>query len=96
MPQIAPRLGALEDNLARHHALLADARTAGADLVVFPELGLTGYQLQDLAAEVAMRVDDPRLTALAAATEGCSAVVSFVEDRPTTACSSPPRCSRMA
>lgn len=80
LAQIAPRLGALEDNLARHHALLADARTAGADLVVFPELGLTGYQLQDLAAEVAMRVDDPRLTALAAATEGCSAVVSFVEE----------------
>lgn len=80
LAQIAPRLGALEDNLARHHALLADARTAGADLVVFPELGLTGYQLQDLAAEVAMRVDDPRLTALAAATGGCSAVVSFVEE----------------
>ena len=35
------------------------ARLAG--LVVFPELGLTGYLLQDLAAEVAMRLDDPRL-----------------------------------
>ena len=54
--------------------------TAGADLVVFPELGLTGYQLQDLAAEVAMRLDDPRLAELAAATEDLSAVVSFVEE----------------
>ncbi len=53
---------------------------AGADLVVFPELGLTGYQLQDLASEVAMRLDDPRLTALAAETRGLSAVVSFVEE----------------
>jgi predicted amidohydrolase len=48
--------------------------------VVFPELGLTGYLLQDLAAEVAMRLDDPRLAALAAVTDGCSAVVSFVEE----------------
>ncbi|HYO44334.1 MAG TPA: nitrilase-related carbon-nitrogen hydrolase, partial [Candidatus Limnocylindrales bacterium] len=36
--------------------------------------------LQDLAAEVAMRLDDPRLTSLAAATRGLSAVVSFVEE----------------
>ncbi len=77
---MAPRLGALEDNLARHYAILAEARSGGAGLVVFPELGLTGYQLQDLAAELAMRVDDPRLLALAAETTGMSAVVSFVEE----------------
>jgi predicted amidohydrolase len=80
LAQVAPRLGALDDNLARHHELLAGAREAGADLVVFPELGLTGYQLQDLAAEVAMRLDDPRLARLAGATRGLSAVVSFVEE----------------
>ncbi len=80
LAQIAPRLGALEANLARHHELLDAARTAGADLVVFPELGLTGYQLQDLASEVAMRLDDPRLADLAAATTDMSAVVSFVEE----------------
>ena len=80
LAQIAPRLGALETNLATHHSLLDEARAGGADLVVFPELGLTGYQLQDLAAEVAMRLDDPRLAALAAATRGLSAIVSFVEE----------------
>jgi predicted amidohydrolase len=80
LAQIAPRLGALDDNLARHRELIDEARAGGADLVVFPELGLTGYQLQDLAAEVAMRLDDPRLTSLAAATGGLSAVVSFVEE----------------
>ncbi len=80
LAQIAPGLGALERNLATHHALLAQARTEGADLVVFPELGLTGYLLQDLAAEVAMRLDDRRLAELAAATHGLSAVVSFVEE----------------
>lgn len=80
LAQIAPALGQLDRNLARHHELLEQARGEGADLVVFPELGLTGYLLQDLAAEVAMRLDDPRLANLAAATEGLSAVVSFVEE----------------
>ncbi len=80
LAQIAPRLGLLDANLQRHVILLEEARTGGADLVVFPELGLTGYQLQDLAGEVAMRLDDPRLASLAAATPGMSAVVSFVEE----------------
>jgi predicted amidohydrolase len=80
LAQVAPRLGDLEANLARHHELLDEARAAGAGLVVFPELGLTGYLLQDLAAEVAMRLDDPRLAELAGATRGLSAVVSFVEE----------------
>ncbi len=80
LAQIAPRLGALEVNLATHHALLDEARAKGAGLVVFPELGLTGYQLQDLASEVAMRLDDRRLADLAAATRGLSAIVSFVEE----------------
>jgi predicted amidohydrolase len=96
LAQIAPRLGLLDENLARHHVLIAEARTGGAGLVVFPELGLTGYLLQDLAAEVAMRLDDPRLLELAAATAptlvpgssngdapasgAISAIVSFVEE----------------
>jgi predicted amidohydrolase len=80
LAQLAPRLGMLDENLARHMEALASARAGGADLLVFPELGLTGYQLQDLAAEVAMKVDDPRLAGLAAATAGLSAIVSFVEE----------------
>ena len=81
LAQVAPRLGDLEANLARHHALIREARSGGAGLIVFPELGLTGYLLQDLAAEVAMRLDDPRLTALAGETAGgASAVVSVVEE----------------
>ena len=79
--QTAPRLGALDENLARHHELIAEAHAAGAGLIVFPELGLTGYQLQDLAAEVAMRLDDPRVAELASETrDGTSAIVSFVEE----------------
>ena len=80
LAQLAPSLGALDDNIARHHRTLGEARSGGAGLVVFPELGLTGYQLQDLAAEVAMRADDRRLLGLAEAAGGMSAIVSFVEE----------------
>ena len=80
LAQLAPRLGDLEANLARHRDLLDEARAGGAGLIVFPELGLTGYQLQDLASDVAMRLDDPRLASLAARTGGLSAIVSFVEE----------------
>src|SRR5687767_3317914 len=80
LAQLAPSLGELDRNLVRHHEILEEARADKADLVVFPELGLTGYQLQDLAAEVSLRLDDPRLADLAAATEGLSAILSFVEE----------------
>ena len=80
LAQLAPKLGALEDNLERHRSVLAEARERGANLIVFPELGLTGYLLQDLAADVAMRLDDPRLAPLLEETRGVSAVVSFVEE----------------
>jgi predicted amidohydrolase len=80
LAQVAPALGAVEENLARHRAVLEEARDGGANLIVFPELGLTGYVLQDLAADVAMRLDDPRLAALVAETRAVSAVISFVEE----------------
>ncbi len=82
LAQIAPALGRLDENLARHRELIAEARSGGAGLVVFPELGLTGYLLQDVAAEVAMRWEDPRLAELAGLTSDLSVVVSFVEESP--------------
>ena len=80
LAQIAPELGQPEANLARHADLIAQARVKGVDLLVFPELGLTGYLLQELNAEVAMRADDPRLARLAADAGPMSVVVGFVEE----------------
>lgn len=80
LAQIAPVLGDLAQNIALHEQKIIEGRAASADLLIFPELSLTGYQLQDLAPEIAMRRSDPRLLALAKRTEsGPSAVVSFVE-----------------
>jgi predicted amidohydrolase len=79
LAQIAPRLGVVEANLDTHRAVITEARERHVDLLVFPELGLTGYLLQDLNVEVAMRRDDERLAVLAAEAAGISTIVGFVE-----------------
>ena len=65
--QCAPALGAVKRNLDMHEKWIARARAAGARLVIFPELSLTGYYLKDLAADVACAVDDPQLAPIAEA-----------------------------
>jgi predicted amidohydrolase len=80
LAQIAPRLGSVGENLEQHNRLIEEARAKQTDLLVFPELGLTGYLLQDLNSEVAMRRDDPRLLELARAAGEMSVVVGFVEE----------------
>lgn len=80
--QLAPALGRVDENVDAHLATIDQARAAGVNLLVFPELGLTGYQLQDLNAEVAMSAGDPALAELAARAAGMSTIVGFVERSP--------------
>jgi predicted amidohydrolase len=81
LAQINTKLGDVPANLDKHLALAADARTRGADLIVFPELSLTGYMLQDLAASVALRPtpQDDTLRRLLEASRALDLVVGFVE-----------------
>ncbi len=80
--QFQTRLGNVETNLERHLLWLERAREAGADLVVFPELSLTGYLLQDLVPQVALRPhpDDPVFRRLLEASRYVDLVVGFVEE----------------
>jgi predicted amidohydrolase len=55
--------GDLAANVGHHLSLVRAAHRHGADLVVFPELSLTGYE-PTLAADVAVHPDDPRLREL--------------------------------
>jgi predicted amidohydrolase len=81
--QIAPKLGDVSANVDAHLEILAKARKQKAGLVVFPELGLTGYTLKDMAEEVALDpAADPLFRRLVAGTKGLSAVVGFVEESP--------------
>ncbi|MFE2147381.1 carbon-nitrogen hydrolase family protein, partial [Streptomyces sp. NPDC059456] len=57
-------------NTRRGVALAAEARAQGAELVVFPEFTLTGYELEALAADPGLWMadaDDPRLDPLRSA-----------------------------
>lgn len=84
LAQINTRLGDVEANLAKHLDLVAEARARGADLLIFPELSLTGYVLQDLATAVSLRptLDDPIFRQLIQASQQIDLVVGFVnEDR---------------
>ena len=65
LSQMAPRLGDLDRNLATHLGTIRKAARDGVDLVVFPELSLTGYLLRDQVPDVAERADGPALRKLA-------------------------------
>lgn len=80
--QFRPVLGDVTANRDRILALHAEATDRGADLVLTPELGLTGYFLRDLAPEVAMPLDSEMLQPLANVTiDGPDLIASFVEQR---------------
>jgi NAD+ synthase (glutamine-hydrolysing) len=69
-------VGAVAANAARIGDLLAQAHGAGADLVLFPELALSGYPPEDLLLRPSfLAACDSELQALAAATNGIAAVV---------------------
>jgi len=54
LAQINTKLGDVEANLEKHLSLIKSAHKNGSDLVLFPELSLTGYALQDLVPSVAL------------------------------------------
>jgi predicted amidohydrolase len=82
LAQIAPTLGDLGANLDLVAERARAAAAAGARLVVFPELALTGYLLSDLVPEVAISAADPRLTALGSDLPDLLVAVGFVEETP--------------
>lgn len=57
--QINVKLGDLESNLAKHLDYVEQAKQAGASLLIFPELSLTGYYLQDITGQIGMSVSNP-------------------------------------
>lgn len=54
LAQMNTKLGDIDANLEKHLSLIKSAHKNGSDLVLFPELSLTGYALQDLVPSVAL------------------------------------------
>ncbi|HZY10260.1 MAG TPA: nitrilase-related carbon-nitrogen hydrolase, partial [Bacteroidota bacterium] len=61
LAQIDSILGDQTRNIKKHVEFIKRAKQGGADLVVFPELSLSGYSIKDMNWDVALRIKDTKL-----------------------------------
>jgi NAD+ synthase (glutamine-hydrolysing) len=82
LAQINTHLGNVPENLEKHLSLAKEARAGGADLILFPELSLTGYVLQDLASAVSHKPvsEDSAFGPLLKASQDIDMLVGFVDE----------------
>ena len=78
--QINPKLGDLQANMALYEAKIRQGREAGADLLLFPELSLTGYFLRDMVPDVALTTRSPEMKKLKELSRGLPFVAGLVEE----------------
>jgi predicted amidohydrolase len=78
--QTDPVLLDLKANLEEAISKINHGREQGAQLIVFPELALTGYFVAHRYHEVALRLDSHEIKELVSATKGTAAVVGFIEE----------------
>lgn len=84
LAQTYPKLGNLQANLQAHLARVEQAREQDVDLLIFPELSLTGYQVMDMVPELAIEttLSDPTYAALLDASRYLDLMVGFVRRGP--------------
>jgi len=79
MVQMNPTVGDLDGNVRRIKAWIRKAKKAKADLVVFPELAITGYPPEDLLLKPRFVADNRRaLQEIVRHCRGLAAVVGYV------------------
>ena len=61
--QTKPKRGNFKGNLDDHYRLIKIASDKGADLIVFPEMSITGYE-REKAHSLALSANDNRLDKL--------------------------------
>ncbi len=82
LAQIAPVLADRQRNVGLHLEQIKAARAQEADLIVFPELSLTGYFVRDMVPDVAIAPDAPEIRELLDAAGPMAVVLGFVEESP--------------
>jgi predicted amidohydrolase len=82
LAQIAPKLGDLDFNFEIHGDATRLARREKADVVVFPELSLTGYVLRDQVPDVALTRKASLFKKLLRASLQLDIVLGFAEEAP--------------
>lgn len=78
--QFAPVLGDVSANVEWMLQAARQSEEDSVDLLVFPELAVTGYGLRDHVSECALTLDAPELGQLAAASARVSMAFGFVEE----------------
>ncbi len=82
LAQISPFLGDVRKNLDLHLRYFEKARKKKVDLLIFPELSLTGYTLKDLVEDVAISPENNSIfDRLIAESRDVSSVLGFVEEK---------------
>ena len=79
LAQVDTTLGNLGANVEAHLRQADRAIADGVDVLVFPELSLTGYFLKDQTAEVALALDAPVLEPLRERSRRVSLAIGLVE-----------------
>lgn len=79
LAQTNPRLGDLHANLRDHLARIDAAARGGSELIVFPELSLTGYFLKDQVYELGLTPETPEIAELVERSSRISIAFGFVE-----------------
>ena len=82
LAQIAPVLADRQRNVGLHLEQIKAARAQEADLIVFPELSLTGYFVRDMVPDVAITPDAPEIREILDAAGPMAVVLGFVEESP--------------
>jgi len=72
--QTIPEKGNINENLKIHEKLIRTASEKKADIIIFPEMSLTGYEL-DLAPELALSLFDKRLRPLSSLSANLGIVI---------------------
>jgi predicted amidohydrolase len=79
LAQISSKLANIDANLEKHLSYIDKAIAEKADIILFPELSLTGYSVKDAVFDVAMASNDKRLEPLLAASKKISICLGLVE-----------------
>ncbi len=81
LAQISPKLADVRSNCELHMQFIERAAQQKVDLLIFPELSMTGYAVQDAVGEVAHRAvpTDPLINTLLEASQRMDLVVGFAE-----------------
>ncbi len=82
MAQVDCALNDVLANLAKATELV-EAHRDHLDLLIFPELSLTGYSVGEQFHSVAMRLDNPDLQRLMEAAQGITVGVGLIEETPS-------------